>query len=203
MLNALAALSLLVCIAACALWLRGYFIGDAIYVNLPQFGDPLADNTVSIRSGRGGVAVSVQRWAAWESGTRRPSRNELHPRRVVRATFSPFYPYALNRTIFKRFGFELSRVSETPGANSVGSGMIDQFNFVAPAGVIAAIAAILPVWWVRRWRRDKARGRAAARFCVVCSYDLRATPERCPECGTVPAAAVPHSGQRSGVARRS
>ncbi len=55
-----------------------------------------------------------------------------------------------------------------------------------PHWAIVLLLAVAPLRWVVIRVRHSRRERAG--LCQACGYDLRATPDRCPECGTrVPA----------------
>jgi hypothetical protein len=58
----------------------------------------------------------------------------------------------------------------------------DGTSLALPWWLLTLLFSVLPLnSGVRRWRR----GRPAPGLCLKCGYDLRATPDRCPECGQV------------------
>lgn len=63
---------------------------------------------------------------------------------------------------------------------------LDVAVFSVRLGSITAATLVLPASWLvaRFVGRARRRSRSRRGLCPNCSYDLRASPERCPECGT-------------------
>ena len=72
------------------------------------------------------------------------------------------------------FGFGRSPPSDPEAAPYLG--------LVVPWWVLFFFTAILPCLWTLLHLRPRRGPRFAT--CVKCGYDLRASPDKCPECGT-------------------
>jgi hypothetical protein len=194
LLNLLTALSLLLFLAVVAVWVRSYWRMD-------QWSG--ARSTLWCAESRGG-RVTLYVVYGW------PDPKPLRWHADVRHPPGPgvgIYP----RTQWERFG--LYREAGTAVAPMTPDGrafwdpparwvppVIRRFsppmaywNFGLPYWMPAAVLAALPIARGYRWlvALRKAR-RSSAGLCPSCGYDLRATPDRCPECGT--AASVSTTG---------
>jgi hypothetical protein len=77
-------------------------------------------------------------------------------------------------------------VQGAPGAANSTKFFPGKWEVRLPDWAVALPAAFVAMTLIRRSRRN----RHMAGHCRRCGYDLRATPNRCPECGTVPPSAA-------------
>ena len=171
--NLAVGLSLVLCVATVAVWVRSYFATESFgWASLERnatTGD-VVQRAYAIMWGRGSIAFGYLR-TKYDSGysglAKVPSGWEF--RRYDPAPPSLAGTPLPNDRLNVRFaGFQL---------RDTDFGWMLARQLVVPLWIFL-FAAIVPVLWGRRRRRQR-----SGRLCASCGYDLRATPDRCPECG--------------------
>ena len=133
----LSIVSLLLCVAMCALWVRSFMIGDYVVFATGRHG-------CHISIARGDCRLVLSRGVGLEANGER---------------------------VF-------SRPLEQVGEYRSGSGAL-----YLPFWLMTAATALAWMAFYRRSRKPHVMG-----HCPACGYDMRATPDRCPECGAAQAA---------------
>jgi hypothetical protein len=158
--------SLLICVGTAVLWARSYSTGDCL-----SWDDSYRHKCFELYSGRGDFAI----WAADDLFFDVPTEHRVFVRKddpefldIAQAFEAHSYAvHSIGCVSFVRF--------------SEGSAGIRYSIIIVPCWFVVALFAILPGGYL--WRRYL-HPQIATGHCPTCGYDLRASPDRCPECGT-------------------
>ncbi|HEY8748372.1 MAG TPA: hypothetical protein VIM11_10380 [Tepidisphaeraceae bacterium] len=154
---------------------------------------PLSLNNVRYEIKNGQIDV-VSRHFGYAVGEIGVATGNFHtrlkrPDDEIEATWRGRYP--------KQWFVEHSAFYVPYGSSFMGFSVQVFHNFPAPGTTNSGWGVFLPLWpfaligaipLLRRLaRRWVTRERASRERCVVCGYDIRTTPDRCPECGNASA----------------
>ena len=179
-LNVLTALSLLLCVAVVALWVRSYWRFDTV-----------GKSALSMETLTGAARVfGSVRGRLWMTRTHGALEHEdaayEHEANVRRRR------EGVDPSAWQYSHGPADRLKLAPGADAFhwirkqtatrSGGASYELSVRVPHAFLTALAAVAPAAWLLNWRRARMRGRHG--LCPRCGYDLRATPDKCPECGT-------------------
>jgi hypothetical protein len=164
-------LSLLLWIASATLWIQSRIV-ELTFLHSGQ-------KDLLVRSGAGQLSLEADTidWTNWarddpKGWTR--VRSALPAMRVAQQFGAPV-------TFWNRLGFAARHLTWPAGPVS------ELRIVIIPYWFLLALATPLSARWLHRGLRSRRHRRlAAAGRCTTCGYDLRGTPDRCPECGSTP-----------------
>jgi hypothetical protein len=186
------------CVATVVLWVRSYRVTDVLTWRR-YHGSVESERRVTVYSSRGRLMLNVSRFqylVIFIGDPRPPFEWRRMPGESVTESYAWYEPTTGSTRLTRRRlgGVEFVRAEPTDG-----DPLRERTTSVSgPWSPLAAACGILPtrsLFRLRRRRRSARRG-----LCAACGYDLRATPDRCPECGCTPpppAAPVGPSNGRS------
>jgi hypothetical protein len=196
MLDITVTLSLLLFFAVLALWIRTYSTVDML-----GHGTQTSTSISSFRlaSSRGRVALNIT--SSHTEGPNGPTAFAMgwpgSPGLIgwwYRQSESYFFGFGNNDRVRRQsfLGITDEAFSINDSLGSSATLIHTARELIVPCWLLALLAAVLPAWRAARILAEHRR-RRRQRFglCPSCGYDLRATPQRCPECGHVPSKEAP------------
>jgi hypothetical protein len=177
-----AAVSAILCMLTIWAWVTSYnashFIGGKSFASAAKLA---AENDIGITSANGALTLG-QKHTVWGTSITRPTQGDntcplwwtRQSRQVLRNGACLEEPAAdLGLTHFA--GRHFSRHSGTSLGNQ------SETSLTLPHWLVILLLATAPLAWIGGFWRD--RRRYPKGHCTRCGYDLRASTDRCPECG--------------------
>lgn len=201
LLNLVVAFSLVLCLVTVAMWVRSGSNRDEIVFSLPS------DRLWRLNCYRG--YISAEMWSGWPGP--QPIRwlrdggmqymfgqGDVTHRTILGMLFVTRHCNVATR--LNGTGYISEKDGPLPQHETYGTGygfyMMPSYwsrkvvlrSVSVRADVLAISLGLLPVVYLTRWilATTISKYRQRRGHCPACGYDLRGTPARCPECGTVP-----------------
>ncbi len=169
--------SLFLFITILILWPCSYYVADGISQGRNGYSDEdgsLIRRIRGLRSSRGVLEITSGHFSSILFPSISPSSEGIHVSHEASPTATN--PQLI---VWSHLGFSEVRYQ---------TAIIDLKVLAIPYWFPGLLLSILPILWFRKFLRQ--RRRLASPLCTTCGYDMRATPDRCPECGT-PAVTMP------------